>query len=77
MAFIGNWKRSRRQDNKDIYKCSECDVKLEIEKKKQEFKVRQVGTEPHNWCDKKHIAAFNKEGGVKKIHSSIEAFVRV
>ena len=40
LANIGNWKKLRRQDNKDIYKCQECDCKLEVEKKGSTFKVK-------------------------------------
>lgn len=29
----GNWKKIKRQYNKDIYKCQECDQRLEIEKR--------------------------------------------
>lgn len=25
LTNLGNWKKLKRQDNKDIYKCSECD----------------------------------------------------
>jgi hypothetical protein len=40
LANIGNWKKVRRQDNKDIYKCNECECKLEVEKKGNNFRVR-------------------------------------
>ena len=39
LANIGNWKKLKRQDNKDIYKCSECDCKLEAEKKGSNFRI--------------------------------------
>jgi len=25
LDMIGNWKKLKRQENKDIYKCNECD----------------------------------------------------
>ena len=33
LKFVGNWKKAKRQEGKDIYKCNECDQKMEIEKK--------------------------------------------
>jgi hypothetical protein len=61
LAIIGNWKKLRRQDNKDIYKCSECDCKLEVEKKGSIYKVRvkhSLSSDSHNWFDQQHIAPF-------------------
>lgn len=54
LANIGNWKKQRRQDNKDIYKCSECECRLEVEKKGAQFYARvrnPLSSEPHNWFD--------------------------
>ena len=79
LANIGNWKKLRRQEMKDIYKCNECEVKLEIEKKGQEIKARVLlhNAEPHNWCDKKHLEGFKaNEDSINRIHTSIEAFIR-
>ena len=63
LANIGNWKKLRRQDNKDIYKCSECDSKLEVEKKGSLFrvKIKNTGVEAHNWFDLNHLAPYNNE----------------
>jgi hypothetical protein len=61
LANIGNWKKLRRQENKDIYKCSECDCKLEVEKKGQALKVRvrnPLSSEAHNWFDQTHLGPF-------------------
>jgi hypothetical protein len=61
LANIGNWKKLRRQDNKDIYKCSECDAKLEIEKRGSQIKVKilkNAGSDVHNWFDSAHLAPF-------------------
>lgn len=62
LHHIGNWKKSKRIELKDIYKCNDCDSKLEIEKKSSQYKVRQLNTgEPHNWCDSKHTDPFKHD----------------
>lgn len=89
LHYIGNWKKSKRQDTKDIYKCHECEVKLEVEKKGIIYKVKILnGGEPHNWCDNKHVDAFKRgldspnkldssiKMNIDKIHMSIECFVK-
>lgn len=89
LANIGNWKKLRRQDNKDIYKCNECESKLEVEKKGALFRVRVRNPtidEAHNWFDQAHLepfAHFNddqvEDGPViaDRLHASIEAFVKL
>ena len=75
---------------KDIYKCSECEAKLEIEKKGSQYKVKmQNNGEPHNWCDEKHVEVFNQPVDPKsanlassrpttdKVHTSVECFVKL
>ncbi len=63
LANIGNWKKLKRQDNKDIYKCSECDSKLEVEKKVSLFrvKIKNDNNEAHNWFDQNHLAPFSSD----------------
>ena len=89
LANIGNWKKLRRQDNKDIYKCNECDCKLEVEKKGHNFRVKQrlnASDEAHHWFDKAHLSPFsgkeNQEEGADfspadRLHSSVEAFIKL
>lgn len=33
LSNVGNWKKLKRSENKDIYKCQECDYRIEIEKR--------------------------------------------
>ena len=86
VANIGNWKKLRRQDNKDIYKCAECESKLQVEKKGAQFKVRVINPsngETHNWFDKAHLAPFvisensKEEMSSERLHSSVEAFIKL
>lgn len=85
LANIGNWKKLRRQDNKDIYKCNECESKLEVEKKGAHFLVRVRNPtidEAHNWFDQAHLAPFVhlvEDGPVvaDRLHASVEAFVKL
>jgi hypothetical protein len=61
LANIGNWKKLKRQDNKDIYKCSECDCRLEAEKKGSNFRIiikTGLNGEQHTWFDAVHLAPF-------------------
>lgn len=51
LANMGNWKKQKRQDNKDIYKCQECDARLEVERKGSMCRVKNLSTQPHNWFD--------------------------
>lgn len=85
MANIGNWKKQRRQENKDIYKCQECDCKLEVEKKGPLNKVRVINpysSEAHNWFDTPHLIPFSDQGEENndpegRLHSSVEAFFKL
>jgi hypothetical protein len=64
LANIGNWKKLKRQDNKDIYKCSECDCKLEAEKKGSNFRINLKSGpsgEQHTWFDSAHLAPFQHD----------------
>jgi len=40
LSNVGNWKKIKRQDNKDIYKCSECDIRMEVEKRGPQVKIK-------------------------------------
>lgn len=84
LANIGNWKKLRRQDNKDIYKCSECDCKLEVEKKGSQIRVRvrnPLSSVAHNWFDFQHLAPFNDNNSdnspTARMHTSAEAFIKI
>ncbi|TNV81981.1 hypothetical protein FGO68_gene3475 [Halteria grandinella] len=82
LSNIGNWKKLRRLDNKDIYKCSECDYKLEAEKKGAQIRVKTrnpISDEAHNWFDQIHLAPFREdsENRAERMHSSIEAYIKL
>eukprot|EP00347_Sterkiella_histriomuscorum_P016596 403352581 len=84
LSNIGNWKKLKRQGNKDIYKCNECETLLEVERKVLEFKVRLVnyGSDQihHNWFDDSHKEPFSNREAIDrsdKIHTSAEAFIKL
>ncbi len=64
LHYIGNWKKAKRQDVKDIYKCNDCEAKLEVERKGTSFKVKLLGPGEHSWSDSKHTETFKKNGNV-------------
>ena len=87
---IGNWKKQRRQDNKDIYRCNECECRLEVEKRGSQFKVRvknSANGESHSWFDQSHLEPFQHkepkeqstedENSNGRLHSSVECFVKL
>jgi len=84
LAQVGNWKKIKRQDQKDIYKCNECEARLEVEKKGSQYKYKLVNFgEPHNWGDSKHVEAFKKplndpsKQANDRLHTSVESFVKM
>eukprot|EP00347_Sterkiella_histriomuscorum_P020828 403336312 len=81
VSIIGNWKKLKRNENKDIYKCSECDQRIEVEKKGSFYEVNLMSNKKaHEPFDQIHINPFLDKtipAEMMRLHSSCESFIKL
>ncbi|CDW89149.1 UNKNOWN [Stylonychia lemnae] len=80
VEMVGNWKKQKRQENKDVYKCSECDQRIDVEKKGSLYEVNYIGQNLHDPYDLVHTLPFQEKIGQSesiKMHSSSESFIKI
>jgi hypothetical protein len=70
---MGNWQPFKREDSDNIYKCSECDMKLRVNiRKKTVSQTEGI----HYWFDQQHVRPFNEDIVSAGMHRSVKSFVK-
>lgn len=79
LNFVGNFKKLKRAENKDVYKCQECDFRLEIEKKGSDYHVSfPLSNKEHDPFNEQHLSPFQlKKDNQIPLHTSCESFVKL